>query len=85
MSATVVRERNEITLPGDILEAAGIHVKDQVEWRFEDGEIRGRKLDPAQVEILDLKDVDPKTLWPKNLKVTKESISRAIRAERDSD
>ena len=44
MSATVVREKRQTTLPQDVCEAAGIQVNDQVDWRFEDGEIRGRKL-----------------------------------------
>ncbi len=44
MSATPVREEFQITLPQDVREAAGLKVNDQVDWRFEGGEIRGRKL-----------------------------------------
>ena len=47
MSATVVRKKNQTTLPSDVLEAAGIRPKDQVDWTFEDGKIVGRKLVPA--------------------------------------
>ncbi|MDB6021545.1 MAG: hypothetical protein JWQ04_1402, partial [Pedosphaera sp.] len=64
MSATIVREKRQTTLPADVVKAAGLHVNDQVDWRFEDGEIRGRKLVAAkaeEVEILGIDDVDPKT------------------------
>jgi hypothetical protein len=44
VSATIVRKKNQTTLPADVVEAAGLRPKDQVDWRFEDGEIRGRKL-----------------------------------------
>ena len=84
MSATIVREKRQTTLPADVVKAAGIRVNDQVDWRFEDGEIRGRKLIPVPDEILDLEDLDPKTLVPKEGKITDESIVRAIRADRDA-
>ena len=84
MSATIVREKRQTTLPADVVEAAGIRVNDQVDWRFEDGEIRGRKLVLAPDEVLDIEDVDPKTLTPKQGEITDESIVRAIRADRDS-
>jgi bifunctional DNA-binding transcriptional regulator/antitoxin component of YhaV-PrlF toxin-antitoxin module len=44
MSATTVREKRQTTLPLEVCEAAGLKPNDQVDWRFEDGEIRGRKL-----------------------------------------
>ena len=83
MSATIVREKRQTTLPADVVEAAGIKVNDQVDWRFEDGEIRGRKLVPVADEVLDIGDVDARTLWSKGLKVTNESISAAVRADRE--
>jgi bifunctional DNA-binding transcriptional regulator/antitoxin component of YhaV-PrlF toxin-antitoxin module len=84
MSATVVREKRQTTLPADVVEAAGIRVNDQVDWRFEDGEIRGRKLVADKVEVLDVDDVDPKTFMPKEGgKVIRESILAAIRADRE--
>ena len=46
MSATVVREKRQVTLPQEVVQATGIEVDDQVDWRFEDGEIRGKKLVP---------------------------------------
>jgi bifunctional DNA-binding transcriptional regulator/antitoxin component of YhaV-PrlF toxin-antitoxin module len=46
MSTTVVSKKRRVTLPMDICEAAGLRVNDEVEWRFEGGEIRGHKLAP---------------------------------------
>jgi hypothetical protein len=85
MSATVVREKRQTTLPADVVEAAGIRVNDQVDWRFEDGEIRGRKLVPSIVEVLEIEDLDPRTLAPRERgEVSNESILKGIRADRDS-
>jgi bifunctional DNA-binding transcriptional regulator/antitoxin component of YhaV-PrlF toxin-antitoxin module len=44
MSATVIREKGQTTLPAEMSEAAKLRAGDQVDWRFEGGEIRGRKL-----------------------------------------
>jgi bifunctional DNA-binding transcriptional regulator/antitoxin component of YhaV-PrlF toxin-antitoxin module len=52
MSATVVRAKRQTTLPEDICQAAGIKVRDQVEWRVEDGEIRGRVLKPRVPKVI---------------------------------
>ena len=46
MSATAIREERQTTLPADVSEAAGLKPGDQVDWRFEEGEIRGRKIAP---------------------------------------
>ena len=46
MSATFVREKRQTTLPSDVCEPAGIEPGDQIDWRFEAGEIRGRKMVP---------------------------------------
>ena len=70
-------------MPEEVVRAAGIKVDDQVDWRFEDGEIRGRKLVPEAVGVLDLEDLDPKTLAPKEGKLTQESIIKAVRADRE--
>ena len=51
MSATVVRAKRQTTLPEDVCQAAGIKVLDQVDWRFEEGEIRGRKLVPLRESV----------------------------------
>jgi bifunctional DNA-binding transcriptional regulator/antitoxin component of YhaV-PrlF toxin-antitoxin module len=76
MSATIVREKNQTTLPADVLEAAGIRPKDQVEWSFEDGKIVGRKLQP--VEEVETLDELPRKLG----KVSNASIREAVRVGR---
>jgi bifunctional DNA-binding transcriptional regulator/antitoxin component of YhaV-PrlF toxin-antitoxin module len=48
MSATVIRKKRQTTLPDDVCQAAGLKVRDQVDWRVEEGEIRGRVLKPTK-------------------------------------
>jgi len=83
MSATIIREQRQTTLPAEVYEAAGLSPGDQVDWRIEDGEIRGRKIEPESCEVLDFDDLDPVTLAPKIGRITEESIVRAIRQDRD--
>jgi hypothetical protein len=42
MSDTLLREKNQITIPGDIVRAAGLSPSDRIAWRFEHGEIHAR-------------------------------------------
>ncbi|HYG34561.1 MAG TPA: AbrB/MazE/SpoVT family DNA-binding domain-containing protein [Clostridia bacterium] len=89
MSATRVRQKRRITLPRDVCEAAGIKPNDQVEWRFEDGEIRGRKLacpkDPQTINAKLVKKGDALVMdIPKGYKLDPDAIARAVREERDS-
>ena len=49
MNATEIRDKRQTTLPVAIAEAAGLKPGDQVQWRFEQGEIRGRKLPPQNL------------------------------------
>jgi hypothetical protein len=83
MSATAIRGRRQTTLPEDVFEAAGLRVDDQIEWRFEQGEIRGRKLNPSMPEEIGLTDVPDGGILPKGWKPDAESIAAAIRDERD--
>ena len=83
MSATIIREQRQTTLPAEVCEAAGLSPGDQVDWRIEDGEIRGRKIEPESCDVLDFDDLDPVTLAPKIGKITEESIVRAVREDRD--
>ena len=46
MSATIVRDERQATVPAEVLQAAGLRPGDQVDWRFEQGEIRGRRVTP---------------------------------------
>lgn len=48
MSDTLLREKNQITLPGDIVQSAGLSPSDRIACRFEGGEIIGRKLEGAK-------------------------------------
>jgi hypothetical protein len=84
MSATAVREKRQVTLPLDVVQAVGLEVGDRVDWQVEDGEIRGKKLVAETPEELDIEDLDSKTLAPKRGKITRESIVRSVRADRDS-
>ena len=44
MDATVIDKKRRMTLPESVCEALDLQPNDRVEWRVEDGEIRGRKL-----------------------------------------
>jgi bifunctional DNA-binding transcriptional regulator/antitoxin component of YhaV-PrlF toxin-antitoxin module len=48
MNATTIDENHRLTLPESICSAAGIEPNDRIEWRAQDGEIRGRKLPVRQ-------------------------------------
>jgi bifunctional DNA-binding transcriptional regulator/antitoxin component of YhaV-PrlF toxin-antitoxin module len=87
MSATAIREEPQTTLPADVSEAAGLKPGDQVDWRFEEGEIRGRKIAPQS---------EPRRIVGKlfrrggllvcdtdGLTISPEDIARAVREERD--
>lgn len=43
MNDTLLRSNNEITLPVEIVRAAGLAPNDTISWRVEQGELRGRK------------------------------------------
>lgn len=83
MSATMIREKRQTTLPIEVCEAAGLEPGDQIEWSFEGGAIRGEKLVPEPTEEIDIDDVDPKTLLPREGRIALESIAKAVRADRD--
>ncbi|HXR07078.1 MAG TPA: AbrB/MazE/SpoVT family DNA-binding domain-containing protein [Candidatus Acidoferrum sp.] len=83
MSATMIREERQTTLPVEVCEGVGLSPGDQVDWRIGDGEIRGRKIEPESCQVLDFDDLDPKTLAPKIGVATEESIVRSIREDRE--
>ena len=83
MSATAIREKRQTTLPQEVAEAAGLKPGDQVDWRFEGGEIRGRKLERAEPVIFGLKDVAKGGILPKDWKIDPADIADAVRKERD--
>ena len=62
MPSSLLRDRNQITLPGEVVEAAGLVPQhDYIAWRFESGEIRGRKHTLAPVHRKGRVVQDPKT------------------------
>lgn len=81
MSATIVREKNQTTLPADVLEAAGIRPRDQVDWSFEDGKIVGRKLVTEKEEELTLVRKGGHLMLSK--KLGRKEILARIRADRE--
>ena len=48
MNATVIDKKRRLTLPESVCRAVDLRPNDQVEWRVEGGEIRGRKLVPKK-------------------------------------
>jgi hypothetical protein len=89
MSATMLQKGHQITLPDEVCVAAGVRESDQVDWRFEAGEIRGRKLAPqskAPVMVHRAKLVlrDGQLVFDAPA-VPAEAIAQAIREERDSE
>jgi bifunctional DNA-binding transcriptional regulator/antitoxin component of YhaV-PrlF toxin-antitoxin module len=87
MSATPIQEKGQTTLPADVCEPADLKPGDQVDWRFEDGEIRGRKLTPQSeprriVAKLVTKD-GALVADTSGLTIDSEAIAKAVREERD--
>ena len=54
-----------------------------MEWRFEGGEIPGRKLEIAEPILLGLNDVTNGSILPKGWKVDPADVANAVREERD--
>jgi bifunctional DNA-binding transcriptional regulator/antitoxin component of YhaV-PrlF toxin-antitoxin module len=50
MQATVIDKKRRMTLPESVCQAVGLKPHDQVEWRAEAGEIRGRRLVPQETK-----------------------------------
>ncbi len=84
MSATVVRAKRQTTLPEDVCQAAGIKIRDQVDWRFEEGEIRGRKLVAVREKTRKVRPVKFKNLLiaPQNLGVDLDRLDEELQRER---
>lgn len=85
MSATVVRAKRQTTLPEDICRAAGIRIHDQVDWRFKDGEIRGRKLVTARETVRRVRPVkfNDLLIMPPHLEVDLDRMDEELRQERE--
>ena len=85
MSATIVRAKRQTTLPEDVCQAAGIKIRDQVDWRFEGGEIRGRRLAPVRERSRIVRPVKFKNLLiaPQNLEIDMDRVDEELRRERE--
>ncbi len=88
MSASALGEKGRITIPQDVREATGLRLNDQVDWRFEAGEIRGRRLVRPEPKQVRGKLVRKGNAWvfelPKGYAIERDGIERAVREERDS-
>jgi hypothetical protein len=84
MSATIVRKKNQTTLPSDVLAAAGIQPMDMVDWRFEAGEIRGRKIVAGKIEVPTLRLVKKGGHLMLSKKLGRKEILARIRADREA-
>lgn len=88
MSATAIREKRQTTIPEEVSEAAGLKPGDQVDWRFEDGEIRGRKLAPQPPRTLRARLVKRGGQLtfevPEGVEVDPEAIGQAVADEREN-
>ena len=83
MNDTLLREKNQVTLPTEVVEAAGLTpTKDRIDWRFEAGEIRGRKLVKNKVPIVRPRRIKGR-LRGADIKLSRETIAAAVRADRD--
>ena len=88
MKATAIREKRQTTIPEEVSEAAGLKPGDQVEWRFEDGEIRGRKLKPQEPRTMKARLVRRagrlRFELPQGVQIEPEAIGQAVAEERAS-
>lgn len=83
----MIREKRQTTLPEDVCQAAGLSIRDQVDWRFEDGEIRGRKLAPVALPrrvTARLVKEGGRLMFVSPVPVTEEAIGQAVAEERAS-
>jgi bifunctional DNA-binding transcriptional regulator/antitoxin component of YhaV-PrlF toxin-antitoxin module len=87
MSATIVRAKRQTTLPEEVCEAAGIRIHDQVDWRFENGEIRGRKLPsvPDKVHIVHPVKFKDLLIFPQDLEIDLDRMDEELQKEREEN
>ena len=89
---TLLREKNQVTLPTELVEAAGLTpTKDRIAWRFEDGELRGRKVVTARPPKTKLEgritNVDPlpkkvlERIYRRREEEDEEGVQRFIKAQ----
>lgn len=83
-----MRDKSQTTLPAEVSDAAGLKPGDQVEWRYEDGEIRGRKLnlrpDPRRIQARLVKRGGRMVFETSGVTLSPEAIGQAVAEERAS-
>jgi len=87
VNATAIGEKRQTTIPQEVCEAAGLRPGDQVDWRFEDGEIRGRKVVPQPERRIVVNLVHKGGALvadTSGLTIAPEAIAQAVREERES-
>ena len=88
MSATAIREKRETTLPQDVSEAAGLAPGDRVDWRLEEGEIRGKKLapqpEPKQIKARLVQRGGALVFETPDIELEPDAIGQAVADERAS-
>jgi hypothetical protein len=86
MSTSAIGPKWEIKLPTDICLAAGIQVSDTVEWRFEQGEIRGRKKQADDVVEKRLVRPEPfkdLLVLPQDIEVDWDRVTQEMKEDRE--
>ena len=86
MSTSAIQEKQRTTLPADISEAAGLKPGDQIEWRFENGEIRGRKLavpEPRRIIARLIRQGGSLVCDTSDYTIDPKDIAAAVREERN--
>jgi hypothetical protein len=87
MSTSAIDHRQQTLPPEDVSAAAGLKPGDKVDWRFEDGEIRGRKLQSAsearRIVGRLVRQGGALVCDTEGLTIDPDDIARTIREERD--
>jgi bifunctional DNA-binding transcriptional regulator/antitoxin component of YhaV-PrlF toxin-antitoxin module len=89
MKQTAILEERQTSIPQEVCKAAGLEPGDKLEWRFEGGEIRGRKLvsapEPKRITARLVRRGDELVFEaPPGIKIEPEAIAQAVREERQS-
>lgn len=80
--------KRRMTLPQPVCDAIGLKPNDIVDWRVEDGEIRGRKLvrqaEPRRVVAKLVRRGGRLVFEAKGVKIDPAAIATAVKEERES-
>lgn len=84
MSTTMIDHTLGTRLPEAVCAAAGLRAHDLVEWRFEGGEIRGRKVAVPRVTARLVSQGGLLVFQADGVKLDLSGIERAVEEERES-